>query len=63
MPQIIQIIIKALFVLLLTIINYIGVKKAGRVNDVLTILKVNSNNIINHHRNLLFHYKTNTTYY
>jgi amino acid transporter len=40
MPQIIQIIIKALFVLLLTIINYIGVKEAGRVNDVLTIIKV-----------------------
>ncbi len=40
MPQVIQIIIKALFVLLLTIINYIGVKEAGRVNDVLTIIKV-----------------------
>lgn len=40
MPQFFQIIIKVLFVLLLTVINLIGVRQAGKVNDVLTILKI-----------------------
>lgn len=40
MPQILQIIIKILFVLFLTIINLIGVRQAGKFNDILTILKI-----------------------
>ncbi|MCE5213842.1 MAG: APC family permease [Methanobacterium sp.] len=39
-PSSIQIIIKILFVLFLTLINYMGVRKAGRLNDALTILKI-----------------------
>ncbi len=39
-PQTIQILIKVLFVLFLTIINIGGVKQAGKINDVLTILKI-----------------------
>ena len=39
-PQYIQIIIKILFVLLLTVINLFGVRQAGKANDVLTILKI-----------------------
>jgi amino acid transporter len=40
MPQFLQVIIKIVFVLLLTLINLFGVRQAGRVNDVLTILKI-----------------------
>ena len=40
MPQILQIIIKILFVLFLTTINLIGVRQAGRFNDILTLLKI-----------------------
>lgn len=40
MPQYLQILIKVLFVLFLTTINYIGVKEAGKANDILTILKI-----------------------
>ena len=40
MPQVFQIIIKFLFVLFLTFINYFGVRQAGKANDILTILKV-----------------------
>ncbi|WP_048191108.1 amino acid permease [Methanobacterium sp. SMA-27] len=40
MSQTLQIIIKFLFVLFLTIINYFGVRQAGRANDILTILKI-----------------------
>ena len=40
MSQTLQIIIKILFVLFLTIINYFGVRQAGRANDILTILKI-----------------------
>ncbi len=40
MPQVFQIIIKFLFVLFLTFINYYGVRQAGKANDILTILKV-----------------------
>lgn len=40
MPLILQIIIKILFVLFLTMINIVGVRQAGRVNDILTILKI-----------------------
>lgn len=40
MPQWIQILVKILFVFFLTIINYYGVKEAGKVNDILTILKL-----------------------
>ena len=39
-PQYVQIIIKILFVLLLTVINLFGVKQAGKANDILTILKI-----------------------
>lgn len=35
-----QIIIKILFVLFLTVINYYGVRQAGKANDILTILKI-----------------------
>lgn len=35
-----QIIIKVLFVLFLTVINFYGVKQAGKANDILTILKI-----------------------
>lgn len=35
-----QIIIKILFVLFLTAINYFGVRQAGKANDILTILKI-----------------------
>jgi amino acid transporter len=40
LPQYIQIIIKILFVILLTVINLFGVKQAGKANDILTILKI-----------------------
>jgi len=40
MPVIIQIIVKIIFVLFLAFINYVGVKDAGIVNDVLTIVKI-----------------------
>ncbi|MGB7968847.1 MAG: amino acid permease [Methanobacterium sp.] len=40
MPQDYQILIKFLFVLFLTSINYYGVRQAGKANDILTILKV-----------------------
>jgi amino acid transporter len=40
MPLILQITIKILFVLFLTMINIVGVRQAGRVNDILTILKI-----------------------
>jgi amino acid transporter len=40
MPLWLQIIIKIVFVLVLTVVNYYGVKKAGKINDVLTILKL-----------------------
>ncbi len=40
MSQVTQIIIKFLFVLFLTFINYFGVRQAGKANDILTILKV-----------------------
>ena len=40
MPQWLQVIVKILFILILTLINYYGVKEAGRLNDVLTILKL-----------------------
>lgn len=39
-PFEVQTIIKILFITILTCINYIGVKKAGRVNDILTVLKL-----------------------
>ena len=35
-----QILVKILFVLFLTIINYFGVRQAGKANDILTILKI-----------------------
>ncbi|AEG18545.1 amino acid permease [Methanobacterium paludis] len=35
-----QIIIKVLFVLFLTFVNYRGVKEAGKINDILTVLKI-----------------------
>lgn len=34
------ILIKILFVLFLTVVNYFGVREAGKLNDVLTILKI-----------------------
>ena len=40
MPFTVQTIIKILFIIMLTGINYLGVKEAGRVNDILTILKL-----------------------
>ncbi len=40
MPQWMQVLIKIFFVLFLTIINYYGVKEAGKANDILTILKL-----------------------
>jgi APA family basic amino acid/polyamine antiporter len=40
MSFITQTIIKILFIILLTGINYIGVREAGRVNDILTSLKL-----------------------
>ena len=40
MPQVFQIIIKFLFVLFLTFINYFGVRQAGKANDILTVLKI-----------------------
>lgn len=40
MSPFLQVIIKILFVLLLTVINLAGVRRAGKVNDVLTILKI-----------------------
>ncbi|MGB9978567.1 amino acid permease [Methanobacterium sp.] len=40
MPFIIQTIIKIIFIVILTGINYIGVREAGRVNDILTTLKL-----------------------
>ncbi len=39
-PFITQTIIKIVFIILLTGINYIGVREAGRVNDILTSLKL-----------------------
>jgi APA family basic amino acid/polyamine antiporter len=35
-----EIIVKALFIIILTTVNILGVKAAGRVNDVLTIVKL-----------------------
>ena len=35
-----QILVKILFVLFLTVINYFGVRQAGKANDILTILKI-----------------------
>jgi amino acid transporter len=40
MPQSIQILIKVLFVLFLTLINLFGVRQGGKLNDILTILKI-----------------------
>lgn len=40
MPLVVQTIIKILFIIILTGINYMGVKEAGRVNDILTTLKL-----------------------
>jgi APA family basic amino acid/polyamine antiporter len=40
MPQSIQILIKVLFVLFLTVINLLGAKQGGKLNDILTILKI-----------------------
>jgi APA family basic amino acid/polyamine antiporter len=40
MSPTIQIIIKFLFVLFLTLVNFFGVREAGKINDILTILKV-----------------------
>lgn len=40
MPVWLQTTIKIIFVLFLTIINYFGVKEAGKANDILTILKL-----------------------
>lgn len=40
MPLFLQITIKVLFVLFLTVINIVGVKQAGKANDILTILKL-----------------------
>ena len=40
MPQWLQVLVKIFFVLFLTIINYYGVKEAGKANDILTILKL-----------------------
>jgi amino acid transporter len=40
MSQSLQIIIKILFVLFLTVVNYFGVRQAGKANDILTILKI-----------------------
>ena len=40
MPSWEQIVIKIFFVLFLTIVNYRGVKEAGKVNDILTVLKI-----------------------
>lgn len=40
MPVILQIIVKIIFVLFLAFINYVGVKDAGIINDILTIIKV-----------------------
>jgi amino acid transporter len=36
----VQIIVKILFVLFLTVVNYFGVRQAGKANDILTILKI-----------------------
>ncbi|MGO9386694.1 MAG: amino acid permease [Methanobacterium sp.] len=40
MPQSIQILIKVLFVLFLTVINLLGARQGGKLNDILTILKI-----------------------
>lgn len=40
MSPAVQIIVKILFVLFLTVINYFGVREAGKANDILTILKI-----------------------
>jgi amino acid transporter len=40
MPQSIQILIKVLFVLFLTFINLLGARQGGKLNDILTILKI-----------------------
>lgn len=40
MPVALQIIVKIIFVLFLAFINYVGVKDAGIVNDILTIIKI-----------------------
>ena len=40
MPFVAQTIIKIIFIVILTGINYIGVREAGRVNDILTTLKL-----------------------
>jgi amino acid transporter len=40
MSAILQIIIKVLFVFFLTVVNYFGVRQAGKANDILTILKI-----------------------
>ncbi|MDD1775690.1 MAG: APC family permease [Methanobacterium sp.] len=37
---IVEIIVKILFVLFLTVVNYYGVRQAGKANDILTILKI-----------------------
>lgn len=39
-PATVQAVIKILFIAILTGINYLGVKEAGRINDILTILKL-----------------------
>ncbi len=40
MPQSIQILIKVLFVLFLTVVNLLGARQGGKLNDILTILKI-----------------------
>jgi len=40
MSPVLIIIIKILFVLFLTVVNYFGVREAGKLNDILTILKI-----------------------
>lgn len=40
MPLWLQTLVKIIFVIFLTIINYYGVKEAGKVNDILTLLKL-----------------------
>ena len=40
MPQSIQILIKVSFVLFLSVINLMGARQGGKLNDILTILKI-----------------------
>ena len=40
MSPAVQVIVKILFVLFLTVVNYFGVREAGKANDILTILKI-----------------------